>query len=522
MVPLGLRGDRIEYLERSFAELEADCYAVARFFQEKGIVRGTRVLLMVRPGLDLILTTFALFKMGAVPVAVDPGMGLKSFLNCVRRSQPEALVGIPLALGISRIFRRAFRTVRIHIKAGRNSFLKLGENYGGSGQAFPLAATKSDDLAAILFTSGSTGPPKGVCYEHGMFDAQVRLIRDQYGIEPGEIDLPMLPIFALFNPALGMTTVVPQLNPSKPAAVDPAKIVRAIRQCGITTSFGSPVLWQKIGRYCARWDIQLPSMRRVLIAGAPVSPDLVRLLQPVLPHAEVHTPYGATECLPVSSHRGPDILEKTWQLTKKGKGTCVGIPVPGMQVKIIRIEEKILPSFEPSMELGEGEIGEIIVKGPVVTRTYDQLEKETAQAKINENGEVWHRMGDLGYLDSEGLLWFCGRKAERVVTSGGVYFTDCCEAIFNRHANVFRSTLIGIGGPEYKIPAILIEPEKGKYPRSAGAKKEFISKLRALGAVNPLTRNIETFFFAKKFPVDVRHNAKINRLELAKKFQSCR
>lgn len=519
-VPLGLKGDRIEYLERSFAEMDADCDTVARFFQEKGIVRDTHVLLMVKPGLDLILTVFALFKIGAVPVVIDPGMGLKSFLNCVRRSKPEALVGIPLALGISRIFRAPFKTVRIRIKAGANSFLNLEERYNDSGEEFPMAVANSGDLAAVLFTSGSTGPPKGVCYEHGMFDAQVRLIRDQYNIEPGEVDLPMLPIFALFNPALGMTTVVPEMNPSKPAKVDPAKIVQAIKQNTVTTSFGSPVLWEKIGRYCAEREIQLPSMRRVLIAGAPVSPDLVRLLQPVLPRAVVHTPYGATECLPVTSHNGPDILEKTWQLTEEGRGTCVGRPVPEVEVKIIRIFEEVFSEFDPALEVGEGEIGEIIVKGPVVTKSYDQLDNETAKAKIYQNGEVWHRMGDLGYFDSEGLLWFCGRKAERVVTAKGTLFTDCCEAIFNRHPDVFRSALIGIGSPENQTPAIVFEPEKRMYPKSASDREKIILELRELGAKNSVTRDIQTFFIARKFPVDVRHNAKIHRLTLAKKFQT--
>ncbi len=520
--PLGWEGVGVEYLVRSFAEMDADCDAVARFFVQKGIVRGTRVLLMVKPGLDLILTTFALFKIGAVPVAVDPGMGLKSFLNCVHRSQPEALVGIPLAIGISRLFRKSFQTVHIRIKAGANSFLNLHEKYGGVGENFPMAITRTDDLAAVLFTSGSTGPPKGVRYEHGMFDAQVRLIRDQYHIEPGEVDLPMLPIFALFNPALGMTTVVPEMNPSKPAKVDPGKIVRAIKQNAVTTSFGSPVLWQKIGRYCAEKEISLPTMRRVLIAGAPVSPGLVRLLQPVLPNAIIHTPYGATECLPVSSHSGPEILEKTWQHTEKGKGTCVGRPVPEVEVKIIGITEGAIPQFDPSLEIATGEIGEIIVKGPVVTKSYDRLDNETAGAKIHQNDETWHRIGDLGYFDTEGRLWFCGRKAERVVTAEGTLFTDCCEAIFNRHPDVYRSALIGIGDVENKSPAIVVEPEKGKFPKTADAREEFIAELRTLGAANSVTKNIQTFFFDRKFPVDVRHNAKIHRLTLAKKYLSHR
>ncbi len=236
MAPLGRDGSgKILYERITFAQLHQQSEQVAHGFVAAGIRPGMRTLLMVRPGSDLIRCCFALFKVGAVPVVIDPGMGLKNFLSCVRRTNPEALVGIPMAQLISRLFRSAFKTVRTRIKVGKG-FARWYAAQPSDG--FPIAEAKEDDLAAILFTSGSTGPPKGVCYGHGQFDAQVRLIRETFEIEPGEVDLPMLPIFALFNPALGMTTVVPEINPSKPAKVQPEKIVQAIEQCGVTTSFG--------------------------------------------------------------------------------------------------------------------------------------------------------------------------------------------------------------------------------------------------------------------------------------------
>ncbi len=499
----------IRYVERCFGELEVESSATARLLMELGIHRGTRVLLMVRPGLDLIRITFALFKIGAVPVVIDPGMGIRSFLACVRRTQPEALVGIPLAHILGRLFWGAMRSIRIWVRVTARFERRIAEPVWQA----PLDAAEAtaDELAAILFTSGSTGAPKGVCYAHGQFDAQVRMIREHYGIEAGEVDLPMLPIFALFNPALGMTTVVPEINPSRPATVDPAKIVQAIQQNAVTNSFGSPVLWTKILRYCQKSGVRLPSMRRILMAGAPVPPQLMRDLQPFVPDATIHTPYGATEALPVASNDSKTILEGTWEQTRAGAGTCVGKALPEVRIAIVPVVEGILADGVRLEFLADGEIGEIIVSGPVVTREYDALPEATAAAKVlDANGRFWHRMGDLGYLDAAGRLWFCGRKVERVQTTNGVLYTDCCEAIFNEHPQVYRSALIGLGTAPAQRPAIVIEPELGKQPS--------LDSLRALAARHPHTAGIETFFFRKAFPVDVRHNAKIHRLSLRKEF----
>ena len=254
----------LRYTERSFAELENESAALAHHFLAQGIQRSTRVLLMVRPGLDLIRTVFALFKIGAVPIVIDPGMGLRRFLNCVAHSKPEALIGIPTARIVASLARRSFTGVEI----------RLGPKLPPKPcyESFPVVESAPDELAAVLFTSGSTGPAKGVCYEHGMFAAQVEAIRTGYQIEPGEVDLPMLPVFALFNPALGMCTVVPEMNPSRPATVDPEKIVQAIRQNKVTNSFGSPALWAKITRHCRERNITLPGVRRILLAGASVPP----------------------------------------------------------------------------------------------------------------------------------------------------------------------------------------------------------------------------------------------------------
>ncbi len=521
-VPRGrTRSGDIDYLALTFSELAAEVAAWRALFTSRGVRRGDRVLVMVRPGLPLIAAAFALFAHGAVPVVIDPGMGLKSFLACVERSRPRVLLGIPAARIVSHVFRQKFRTVEVRIPASGSPTARLKSASPIANPKFEMAASAPDDLAAVLFTSGSTGAPKGVRYTHGMFDAQVELIRSTYDIRPGEIDLPMLPVFALFNPALGMTTVVPEIDPGRPASVDPRKIIQAILQENITSSFGSPTLWRKLAVHCREHHLALPSLRRVLCAGAPVPPDLWELMSPVLPNGELHSPYGATESLPVSTIRASEVLARpggTAVATAHGAGTCVGRPLTANEVRIIPLSDAPITATTATRTLPAGEIGEIIVRGPTVTRAYDALPEATAAAKIPDpaTGAIFHRMGDLGYLDHLGRLWFCGRKAERVETADGPLYTEQVEPIFNTHAEVRRCALIGLGEPGRQRPAIVVEPASTSFAETSAACRRFARELREIAKRHAHTAHINLFYFRETFPVDVRHNAKIHRLTLAR------
>lgn len=518
-LPKGRNNDgSIRYRELSFSDLDRLTAAAAEIFRAHGIRSGTRTLLMARPGWDLILCAFALFRIGAVPVAIDPGMGLKHFLRCVRNTQPEALVGISLAHWIRRIFRKAFASVKICVCVGNSAFEKhLLEIAQEPSLQSEISISQSEDLAAILFTSGSTGAPKGVRYTHGMFDAQQQIVRDFYKIRPGEVDLPLLPIFALFNPALGMTTITPEMNPAKPATLDPEKIVRAIRQNNVTNSFGSPILWRKIAEYCAARGETLPSIRRILCAGTAVHPNVMALLKKVLPNAEIHSPYGATENLPVSDIDAETVLGETGDLTANGFGTCTGKIVPGNNVRLVPASDSAFPDFktagEPKQQFRGFPVGEICVNGPTTTRAYDNNSRATELAKIRDaDGSIWHRMGDLGYLDNKNRLWFLGRKAERVECAQETLYTEACEPIFNSHPDVFRSALIGLGESGNAHPAIVVELCTGT-PKCRHA--AILQELQALSQKFETTKSLKTFFiFPKKFPVDVRHNAKIHRLTI--------
>ncbi len=520
-IPRGRTGaGGIDYLVLSFAELDAEVDAWVAKLAARGVRRGDRVLVMVRQGLPLIAAAFALFKLGAVPVIIDPGMGRKNFLACVARSQPRVLLGIPRAQLAGYLFRAAFASVELRVWVSGSSVARLDSNQSKiENQKSKIVNSSATDLAAVLFTSGSTGAPKGVCYEHGMFEAQVRLVRDTYGIQPGEVDLPMLPIFALFGPALGMTTVVPELDPAHPALVDPEKIIQAIRQEGVTNSFGSPTLWRIIARHCLANGITLPSLKRVLMAGAPVPPSLFADLRKILPNGTAHSPYGATEALPVASISLAEVVDETAAATAAGKGTCVGRPVPGIAVKIIPVSDGPVTEIR---ELPPGEVGEIIVAGPVVTKVYDQLPEATTMAKVenreskikDEASTLWHRMGDVGYLDAAGRLWFCGRKAERVEAHDGVLYTEQVEPIFNAHPNVARSALVGTGH-DGRRPAIVIEPVSRAVVATASLRRKLVRELRTLAAAHSHTDRIRLTYLHPHFPVDVRHNAKIHRLKLA-------
>ncbi len=502
------------YKTLSFAELEALSNRYANGLHTAGFQRGARVLMMVRPGVEFVGLAFALFKMGVVPVMIDPGMGVKRLLDCVKQVDLHGFIGIPLAHVIRIVKRRAFPGVKHVVTVGRRWMWggdSLSQLAGKATPRFSPVPTCATETAAILFTSGSTGPAKGVVYEHGMFDAQVRMIQQQYGIERGEVDLPAFPLFALFSTAMGMTCVIPDMDPSRPAQVDPARIVEAIRDHRVTNTFGSPAIWRRVGHYCLQHEITLPSLRRILIAGAPVSPEVIRTMRCALTDgADVHTPYGATESLPVASISGLAVVEDSGPQTIRGAGTCVGKPLPDAEVRIIRITDKAIANWTDDLLVPQGTRGEIVVRGPMVTKCYYAQPAATTHAKMADGDTLWHRMGDIGYLDESGRLWFCGRKSQRIETNKGSLYADQCEAIFNQHPDVEKSALVGVGEPGQQEPVLIVEPIPERFPTGQRV-DSFCVALRALAADVDVTRDITRFMFHRKLPVDTRHNVKINR-----------
>jgi acyl-CoA synthetase (AMP-forming)/AMP-acid ligase II len=510
----------VAYQQLSFRELEDASNQIALALQGAGIRRGVRTALMVPPGLDFFCLTFALFKAGAVPVLIDPGIGIGNLGGCLAHAQPEAFIGVPKAHAARTLLGWARASIRINVTVGRKWFWgghTLRELRGRvpAGASFSACEPAPDETAAILFTSGGTGTPKGAVYTHEIFNAQVAHIRGLYGIEPGETDLATFPLFALFGPALGMTAVVPEMDASRPARADPANIVGAILKFGITNMFGSPALLDRAGRYGEAQGLKLPTLRRVISAGAPVSARVLERFAALLPRgAQVFTPYGATECLPVASIGSDEILGETRQHSDRGAGICVGRPVAGLTARVIRISDEPIALWDDALELPAGEIGEIAVKAAHATRSYFNLPAATALAKIQDpaGGGFYHRMGDVGYFDARGRLWFCGRKAHRVVTPQGTRYTDPCEGIFNASPRVLRTALVGVQRNGATEPVLCVELEAG----ARHASKEAIrAELRALASQNELTRHIDTFLFHPAFPVDVRHNAKIYRDKLA-------
>ncbi|MEG2942195.1 MAG: fatty acid CoA ligase family protein [Thermomonas sp.] len=502
----------------TYAQLDARSDAIAAGLAKRGIVRGTRTVVMVRPTPEFFLVMFALFKAGAVPVLVDPGIDKRALKQCLGEAKPEAFIGIPLAMLAKTLLGWA-RSARVRITTGTRSWLAdatLGDiERDGANAPSQLADTQPDDVAGLLFTSGSTGVPKGVVYRHRHFVAQIDMLRSAFGIEAGGIDLPTFPPFALFDPALGLTSIIPDMDPTRPANADPRKLHAAIQGFGATQLFGSPALM----RVLAEHGEPLPTVKRVTSAGAPVPPEVVsKMLALLPPDAQLWTPYGATECLPVAVIEGRELLTLR-ERTETGAGTCVGRPVPPNEVRIIRISDDAIPAWSDALRVGAGQVGEITVAGPSATDSYFNRDAQTALAKIREtlpdgSERIVHRMGDLGWFDSEGRLWFCGRKSQRVVVDE---FTTLCteqiEPVFNTHRDVARTALVGIGKRGAQRPVLCVELAHGvdasEWPRVE-------QELRHLADGLVHTAKVDTFLrYPKPFPVDIRHNAKIGREKLA-------
>ena len=505
---LGDAAGRTRFRVTSYAELDRRTDAIAAGLTDMGFGPGVRTALMVPPGGDFFGLAFGLLRAGAVPVLIDPGIGLARLRTCLAEVSPAGFIGVPRAHA-ARLALRWCPHARLLVSAGRPvpgaRSLRGVSRAGAALLPFARPAVAPDTLAAIAFTSGSTGMPKGVEYRHPQFLAQVRLLRELYGLQPGEVSVATFAPFALFGPVLGLTTVIPRMDPTRPADVDPAEVIQAANDFGATVVFGSPALLDRVGRGGATTDARMPSLRRVISAGAPVSRTVQRRFLRLLPTgAEIFTPYGATEALPVTSIGSGELLDLA------EPGICVGRPAPGVDVAVMGITDGPLDRLTADLRLSAGEVGEIVVRGDNVTTAYAGRPAATALAKLDWDGRIAHRMGDVGYLDPAGRLWFCGRVAHRVTTARGDLFSVPCEEVFNAHPAVARSALVGVGPPGSQRPVVCIELELGRSPSA-----ELTRELLGLGAADPQTASIAEVRYHPRFPVDIRHNSKIDRERLA-------
>ncbi|WP_443019927.1 olefin beta-lactone synthetase [Shewanella sp. OMA3-2] len=516
-----------QYQELTFAELDKQSDEMAYKLNAAGIKRGMKAVLMVTPSIAFFNLTFALFKAGIIPILVDPGMGVNNLKQCFIEAKPDAFIGIPKAHIARRVLGWGKKSVKYCINVGGNriqrwlagclSIESLKQVNGTQYNRYPMVRLAEDDMAAILFTSGSTGTPKGVVYSHKMFEAQISALKNDYGISVGERDLATFPLFSLFGPALGMASIVPDMDASKPITANPAHLFAAITQYQCSNMFVNPALLERLGKAGELSQHKLSSVKRVISAGAPATISSIKCFSHMLNQGvEVLNSYGATESLPISKITSNALFATTEQ-TDNGGGICVGKAIDGVELAIIDITEAAITNWDSSLALPANQIGEIVVKGPMVSQQYYQRDSATVSAKIADGSVVRHRMGDVGYLDDNGLLWMCGRKAHRVdATVAGVlnkrYFSIPCERVFNTHPQVMRSALVAVNVNGNIVPLLCIELDKAIV---CSTSKVLYQQLLELAIKYSHTQGINRFLIHPDFPVDVRHNAKIFREKLA-------
>jgi acyl-coenzyme A synthetase/AMP-(fatty) acid ligase len=500
----------------TFSQLCATIENYAAGFQKNDIKKGTKTIVLIKPGLELFAATYALLRIGAVPVMIDPGMGRKNMSEALSKIGAEAIVGIPKAMLLKYVSPKYYESVKKWISTRKCLWwfgLSLKTFTRKNETDYKPCKVEPNDTAAVFFTSGSTGPAKGVVYKSSMIDAQIQFLKNHFKYSPNEIDLCTFPLIGLLIMCLGISVVLADMDMTKPAKLNPSKVIQNIIWFECTHMFCSPMVLQKLTKFGNENNIKLPALKRVMTAGAPVSPNILLQFQKIIPKfSEIHTPYGATEALPVTDIGHRELLEIYENNENLFRGICVGYALEGIDLQIISIIDEPIKFWIDAQILKTGEVGEIVVNGPNVTQEYLANDEANLKSKIfdSDSENYRHRTGDLGRLDEKGRVWFCGRKSQRVELKEKTMFTIPVEAVFNQHSAVARSALVGVNINYKIIPVICIELVQG-----AKNKRNIKKELIELAAANEVSNSINTVLFHKKFPVDPRHNAKIFREKLA-------
>ena len=510
-------GGRMTWTFRELEERSARCAAGLR---SAGLLQSERVLILARPDEHFIPFLFGLLRAGGVAVFIDPGRPLKELLNCVREAQPSVLLAPPLLQAASALLPGLPIRLRIVPSAGFPGAVSLTHLAQTPAPLTFEPAPGGASEAVVIFTTGSTGMPKGVIYSHNALQNQLQAVISSLQIGQDEVGLFGHSAMMLIGLMAGATAFVsPELDRS-PSSVDVARFAELLNESSATVTFASPALCQRLVAYCAPRGIVFSKLRKLVVGGAEMNRERIQALERLLPGGDVVISLGSTEVMPVATIPGRDAVARMSAEGHASPGAagaaCVGFPAADHELRIIPIRDQAIPAWSDELALPAGVVGEIVISGPGVTAQYLNRPEQTRLAKIRDGDRFWHRMGDLGSLDADGCLWLYGRKSQRVETGAGALYTIPCESVFNRHPGVERCALVGLGNQGDQTAVIVLELHPESYARTPRGRTQLATELVGMAKSHPHTEAIRSFaFYPRPFPVDIRHNSKIGREKLA-------
>ncbi len=498
--------DRLAYTQLTFRQLDQESDCMASGLGDVGVTHCTRVVLVVKPGLVFFSLIYALFKQGAIPILVDPAMGLKGILECLKLAKPDVFIGLPQIHLLRIIFPGYFKTVKTHITIGQRLFLKsfsLNQLLKVPWKRHVIPEPYEDDAALLIYTKDSKGQTKGAAYSYGNLVSQAREITSHFNITEHDINLSTIPLFSILYPALGVTAIVPVIDKAGKKSSDSWENIETLIDQGVTSLVLAPAHLHQTAQYIKENKISVSSLKRVISVGEPLNPSQIEHIASHLSEdAEVHALYCTGDAAPITWIDNKEIHEDTKELSEKGFGNCIGRPVVKNNVNLIKITDDPIEQWSEDLVVSRGDTGEIVVKLGLVSDNECSIPEQNTLDKIHEADNVWLRTGDLGWMDKGDRIWYCGKKHQRIITQNATLFTIPCETIFNTHKSVSQSTIVGVGPIGGKKPVICVELEK----ENMLSKEEIEEELLALAKKYIITKHIDTVLFPISMPMHNEHS----------------